>query len=167
MTIPSTPRIGFNPRILFLTVQNHLCNKARLCFMSSARIVKWFSISFNQWVNNEPTLTATGTCATGIAAEGASTGEPLRCTLPSWQSQIACRKCGQIYYITIWLRDFVPTSPYSSGLAPSDYHLFYSLDNHFHGKSFANAADLGQEIGNFFASKIPEFFRWIHFGRSY
>ena len=46
--------------------------------------------------------------------------------------------------------------PYSPDLAPSDYHLFHSLDNHLRGKSFTNEADLRQELTNFFASKSPE-----------
>src|SRR5215813_10583479 len=44
--------------------------------------------------------------------------------------------------------------PYSPDLAPSDYHLFHSLDNHLRGKSFTNEADLRQVLMNFFASKI-------------
>ncbi|KAF2346897.1 Origin recognition complex subunit 5 [Trinorchestia longiramus] len=48
---------------------------------------------------------------------------------------------------------------YSSGLAPSDYHLFHSLDNHLRRKSFTNEADLRQALTDFFASKTPEFYR--------
>lgn len=49
--------------------------------------------------------------------------------------------------------------PYSPDLAPSDYHLFHSLDNHLRGKSFTNEADLRQALTDFFASKTPEFYR--------
>ncbi|XP_076053689.1 histone-lysine N-methyltransferase SETMAR-like [Oratosquilla oratoria] len=49
--------------------------------------------------------------------------------------------------------------PYSPALAPSDYHLFHSQDNHLRGKSFTNEADLRQALTDFFASKTPEFYR--------
>ena len=49
--------------------------------------------------------------------------------------------------------------PYSLDLAPNDYHLFHSLDNHFLGKSFTNQTDLRQALTNFYASKAPEFYR--------
>ncbi|GFY44113.1 histone-lysine N-methyltransferase SETMAR [Trichonephila inaurata madagascariensis] len=47
---------------------------------------------------------------------------------------------------------------YSSILAPSDYHLFHSLDNHLRGKSFTNEADRHQALTDFFASHA-EFYR--------
>ena len=49
--------------------------------------------------------------------------------------------------------------PYSPDLAPTDYHLFHSLDNHLRGKSFTSEADLRQALTDFFASKTPEFYR--------
>ena len=48
--------------------------------------------------------------------------------------------------------------PYSPDLAPTDYHLFHSLDNHLRGKSFTSEADLRQALTDFFASKTPEFY---------
>ncbi|GFU70513.1 uncharacterized protein TNCV_2511691 [Trichonephila clavipes] len=50
-------------------------------------------------------------------------------------------------------------SPYSSDLAPSDYHFFSSLDNHLRDKSFTNEAEVRQAITDFFASHSPEFYR--------
>ena len=60
--------------------------------------------------------------------------------------------------------------PYSPNLAPSDYHLFHSLENHLRGKSFTNEADFRQALTDFFASKTPSFYRkglnsWRHVGR--
>ncbi|GFV46916.1 histone-lysine N-methyltransferase SETMAR [Trichonephila clavipes] len=49
--------------------------------------------------------------------------------------------------------------PYSPDLAPSDYHLFHSLDNYLRGKSFTNEADVGQALTDFFASHTSEFYR--------
>ncbi|XP_076057162.1 histone-lysine N-methyltransferase SETMAR-like [Oratosquilla oratoria] len=49
--------------------------------------------------------------------------------------------------------------PYLPDLAPSDYHLFHSLDNHIRGKSFTNEADLRQALTDFFTSKTPEYCR--------
>ncbi|GFV71778.1 hypothetical protein TNCV_777951 [Trichonephila clavipes] len=52
--------------------------------------------------------------------------------------------------------------PYSSDLAPSDYHLFHSLDNHLRGKSFTNGADVRQVLTDFLAYHTSEFYRkWI------
>jgi [histone H3]-lysine36 N-dimethyltransferase SETMAR len=49
--------------------------------------------------------------------------------------------------------------PYSPDLAPSDYHLFHSLDNHLRGKSFPNEEAVRQALTTFFASQPPEFYR--------
>lgn len=43
----------------------------------------------------------------------------------------------------VWESSLLPRHyhpPYSSGLAPTYYHLFHSLDKHLRGKSFANKA---------------------------
>ncbi|GFY53962.1 histone-lysine N-methyltransferase SETMAR [Trichonephila inaurata madagascariensis] len=49
--------------------------------------------------------------------------------------------------------------PYSPDLVSSGYHLFRSLDNHLHGESFTNEADVRQALTDFFASHTPEFYR--------
>lgn len=46
--------------------------------------------------------------------------------------------------------------PYSSNLAPSDYYLFRSLQNHVNGKNLAFDA-AGNEWHQFFASKKQGF----------
>ncbi|GFW04303.1 histone-lysine N-methyltransferase SETMAR [Trichonephila clavipes] len=61
--------------------------------------------------------------------------------------------------------------PYSPDLAPSDNHLYHSLDNHHRGKFFINKADVRQALTDFFASRIPPSFtarglnNWTHVGR--
>ncbi|XP_035232477.1 histone-lysine N-methyltransferase SETMAR-like [Stegodyphus dumicola] len=52
----------------------------------------------------------------------------------------------------------LPHPPYSPDFAPTDYHLFHSLDNHLCGKLFNNRLDLDKALTNFFASKTPEFY---------
>ena len=47
--------------------------------------------------------------------------------------------------------------PYSLDLAPSDYHLFFSLQNFLRGKNFKNKEDIKQALVNFFASKDETF----------
>jgi len=49
------------------------------------------------------------------------------------------------------------TLPYLPNLGPTDYHLFYSLDNHLRGRSFANEGDLRNALTDFFASKTADF----------
>ncbi|XP_035212273.1 histone-lysine N-methyltransferase SETMAR-like [Stegodyphus dumicola] len=49
--------------------------------------------------------------------------------------------------------------PHSQNLAPTDYHLFHSLDNPLRGKSFNNQSDLEKALTDFFVSKTPDFYR--------
>ena len=48
--------------------------------------------------------------------------------------------------------------PYSPDLAPTDFHLFRSLQNSLNGKNFHNDAEIDKFVKNFFASKPPKFF---------
>ena len=48
--------------------------------------------------------------------------------------------------------------PYSPDIAPSDYHLFHSLENHFNGKTFDSNEAVKNELIQFFASKKQTFY---------
>nr|BAO79485.1 transposase [Campsomeris sp. Cas_Ok01] len=48
--------------------------------------------------------------------------------------------------------------PYSPNLAPSDYHLFRSMQNSFNGKIFNNADDVRSHLIQFFNSKDQTFY---------
>lgn len=54
--------------------------------------------------------------------------------------------------------DVLPHPPYSPDLAPSDYHLFRSLQNHLNGKTFNSNQDVQTELERFFASKDQHFY---------
>jgi histone-lysine N-methyltransferase SETMAR len=52
----------------------------------------------------------------------------------------------------------VPHPPYSSDLAPTDYHLFRSLSNHLREKKFDDENDIKRELANFFDQKSKDFY---------
>ena len=52
----------------------------------------------------------------------------------------------------------MPHSPYSPDLAPSDYRLFLSLQNHLNGKTFDSNESVKNELIQFFDSKNQTFY---------
>jgi histone-lysine N-methyltransferase SETMAR len=66
--------------------------------------------------------------------------------------------------------DVLPHPPYSSDLAPSDYHLFRTLQNSVNGKNFTSPEAWKNHLEQFFARKTGKFYmdgimklpeRWI------
>ena len=55
-------------------------------------------------------------------------------------------------------REVMPHAPYIPDLAPSDYHLFRSLQNHLNGKTFDSNEAVKNELIQFFASKNQTFY---------
>ncbi|KAK6750496.1 hypothetical protein RB195_002459 [Necator americanus] len=55
-------------------------------------------------------------------------------------------------------REALPHPPYSPDLAPSDYHLFRSLQHRLEEKSYDDRDHLENGLPAFFASKSPEFY---------
>ncbi|KZC08477.1 Histone-lysine N-methyltransferase SETMAR [Dufourea novaeangliae] len=51
--------------------------------------------------------------------------------------------------------------PYSPDMAPSDYHLFRSMQNSWNGKTFTNDDDLKSHLVQFFADKDQKFYVYI------
>ncbi|XP_014773434.1 histone-lysine N-methyltransferase SETMAR-like [Octopus bimaculoides] len=49
-------------------------------------------------------------------------------------------------------------SPYSPDLAPSDYHLFHSVQNHLDGLTLETTKEIKTDLSEFFSSKLKEFF---------
>lgn len=49
--------------------------------------------------------------------------------------------------------------PYSPDLSPTDFHLFFHLDNILRKKTFKNETDLKAEVSTFFNSKPTDFYR--------
>lgn len=54
--------------------------------------------------------------------------------------------------------EIIEHPPYSPDLAPSDFHLFRSLQNFLDGKKCQSSEAVQNEVENFFKSKPPEFF---------
>lgn len=55
--------------------------------------------------------------------------------------------------------DVLPHPPYSPDLAPSDYHLFRSLQNSLNGKTFDSDEAVNRHLVQFFASKERSFYQ--------
>ena len=51
----------------------------------------------------------------------------------------------------------MPHQPFSPKLAPLDYRLFRSLQNHLNGKTFNSSQAVKNELNQFFASKNQGF----------
>ncbi len=54
--------------------------------------------------------------------------------------------------------EVLPHPAYSPDLAPSDYHLFRSMEHFFREKSFEDFKSVEKEVENYFASKPVSFF---------
>jgi len=52
--------------------------------------------------------------------------------------------------------DVLPHPPYSSDLAPSDFHLFRSLQNSLNGKSFNSLVEVKNYLEKFFAENLRD-----------
>ncbi|XP_012060168.1 PREDICTED: histone-lysine N-methyltransferase SETMAR-like [Atta cephalotes] len=55
--------------------------------------------------------------------------------------------------------DVLPHPPYSPDLAPSDFHLFRSLQNSLNGKSFNSLIEIKNHLEKFFAEKPERFWK--------
>ena len=55
--------------------------------------------------------------------------------------------------------DVLKHPPYSPDVAPSDYHLFRSLEHFLRGKRFTKDEDVQTALSEFFDQKSPAFYR--------
>ena len=55
--------------------------------------------------------------------------------------------------------EILPHPPYSPDLAPTDYHLFYHLQNSLRDKKFTKDEDLKKHVNQFFESLDLSFFQ--------
>ncbi|EPB76340.1 hypothetical protein ANCCEY_04552 [Ancylostoma ceylanicum] len=54
--------------------------------------------------------------------------------------------------------DLLPHQLNSPDLAPSDYHVFRSMQSFFGGKKFKDRAEVKRGVDDFLSSKSPDFF---------
>lgn len=55
--------------------------------------------------------------------------------------------------------EVLPHPSYSPDLAPSDYHLFRSLEHSLRGKKFTNSGEVKRHLDKFFNEKPKDFFK--------
>jgi len=55
--------------------------------------------------------------------------------------------------------DVLPHPSYSPDLAPSDFHLFRSLQNSLNGKNFNSLVEIKDHVEKFFAEKPERFWK--------
>ena len=55
--------------------------------------------------------------------------------------------------------EILPHPPYSPDLAPTDYHIFRSLQNYLAEKSFDSLEQVEVDLHQFFEAKLPSFYR--------
>ena len=55
--------------------------------------------------------------------------------------------------------ELMPHPPYSPDLAPSDYHLFHSMQNSLNGKTFTNDDDVKSHLDQFIGSRDQDFYQ--------
>ena len=55
--------------------------------------------------------------------------------------------------------ELLPHPPYSPDMAPSDYHLFLSMDNYMRNRQLKNRDDVECALRAFLRSKSPEFYK--------
>lgn len=55
--------------------------------------------------------------------------------------------------------EMLPHPPYSPDLAPTDFHLFRSLQNSLNGKNFISLDDIKSHLDNFFDGKSKKFWK--------
>jgi len=55
--------------------------------------------------------------------------------------------------------EVLPHPPYSPDIAPSDFHLFRSLEHSLRNKTFRNIDDVRAHLESYFSSKPPEFYK--------
>ncbi|KZC14268.1 Histone-lysine N-methyltransferase SETMAR, partial [Dufourea novaeangliae] len=55
--------------------------------------------------------------------------------------------------------DVLPHPPYSPDLAPSDFHLFRSLQNSLNGKNFNSLVEIKHHVEKFFAENPARFWK--------
>ncbi|PRD32395.1 UNVERIFIED_CONTAM: Histone-lysine N-methyltransferase SETMAR [Trichonephila clavipes] len=121
---------------------------ARLCFVSDGLVVKWFTMSCYQRAKRSMRTSICNTwnvynrhCIRRSPALVNRTGVLLLHDNArphvTWVARNTIQRLGweTLYHL-----------PYSLDLAPSDYPLFRSLDNHLRGKSLTNEADVHQAV---------------------
>ncbi|XP_035209586.1 histone-lysine N-methyltransferase SETMAR-like [Stegodyphus dumicola] len=160
MTHPGVPDIGCHHRTLCLTLRNLLLHprKIILCIWWTSRQVVHYEL-----LPVGKTITA-ALCSQQLER----VHQVLMHREPALVNRIdvlllhdnarphIAREAKDTIQRLFWVA--LPHLPYSPDLVPTDYHLFHSMDNYLHGKSFINRPDLEKALTDFFASKTPEFY---------
>ena len=86
-----------------------------------------------------------------------SNGKTSNCL--AWNIDSGCRAIRGIYWLLQLGWDVLPHPPYSPDLAPSDFHLFRSLQNFLNGKKFDSMEACKNYLDQFIAQKDAIFWK--------
>ncbi|CAI9717799.1 Hypothetical predicted protein [Octopus vulgaris] len=82
----------------------------------------------------------------------------LKTVLSQKRATLVYRK-GVIFHDEELCWKILPHLPYSPDHAPTDYHLFQGLQNHFDGLTLTTREEIENELDSFFGSRSTEFYK--------
>lgn len=127
--------------------------KAMLCVFWSARGIEYWELLESQTVNSEVYCGQLDELNSRLNQHRRSQVVFLDDNARPHRSKLTNAKIRELGW------DRVDHPPYSPDLAPSDFHLFRSLEHFLRGKQFESFEEVSEAVEEFFGSKDANFYR--------